>query len=196
MSSRVKQPVTQVRLTNVALVKMRRMGLRFEIACYKNKVVNWRNGVETDLDEVLQIRSVFENVSKVRGARAQLPFYTPVSRCESSPRASPPASDTPFRSIVRPVVGGRSSPSRVSPGRQPAGCPRAQGVLAKSKDLVTAFGTDDVDEVVKTILAKGELQVSDKERDSQFERWGPTHTLFPGVGTGDWCACVCGCLHT
>ncbi len=65
MSSRVKQPVSQVRLTNVAMVKMRKHGLRFEIACYKNKVVNWRNGVETDLDEVLQIRSVFENVSKV-----------------------------------------------------------------------------------------------------------------------------------
>jgi hypothetical protein len=65
MSSRVKQPVTQVRLTNVAIVKMRRSGHRFEVACYKNKVVNWRNGVENDLDEVLQIRSVFENVSKV-----------------------------------------------------------------------------------------------------------------------------------
>lgn len=71
MSSRVKQPVTQVRLTNVATVKMRRMGHRFEIACYKNKVVNWRNGVETDLDEVLQIRSVFENVSKVRRPRGR-----------------------------------------------------------------------------------------------------------------------------
>ena len=66
MSSRVKQPVSQVRLTNVAIVKMKKNGHRFEIACYKNKVVNWRNKVETDLDEVLQIRSVFENVSKVR----------------------------------------------------------------------------------------------------------------------------------
>lgn len=70
MSSRVKQPVTQVRLTNVAIVKMKKLGLRFEVACYKNKVVNWRNGVETDLDEVLQIRSVFENVSKVGGGAA------------------------------------------------------------------------------------------------------------------------------
>lgn len=68
MSSRVKQPVTQVRLTNVAIVKIKKAGHRFEVACYKNKVVNWRNGVETDLDEVLQIRSVFENVSKVCAA--------------------------------------------------------------------------------------------------------------------------------
>ena len=45
-------PVNQVRLTNVAVVRLKRGGKRFEIACYKNKVVNWRNGVETDIDEV------------------------------------------------------------------------------------------------------------------------------------------------
>ena len=27
---------------------------RFEIACYKNKVLSWREGVEKDIDEVLQ----------------------------------------------------------------------------------------------------------------------------------------------
>ena len=37
---------------------------RFEIACYKNKVVEYREGVETDLDNVLQIPSVFLSVSK------------------------------------------------------------------------------------------------------------------------------------
>lgn len=37
---------------------------RFEIACYKNKVLEWRSGIETDLDEVLQIPNVFLNVSK------------------------------------------------------------------------------------------------------------------------------------
>ena len=57
--------MTQVRLTNVALVKMKKHGFRFEVACYKNKVVNYRNKVETNLDEVLQIRNVFQNVSKV-----------------------------------------------------------------------------------------------------------------------------------
>lgn len=37
---------------------------RYEIACYKNKVLEWRSGVETDLDNVLQIPNVFLNVSK------------------------------------------------------------------------------------------------------------------------------------
>lgn len=56
-------------MTNVAVVKLHKTGKRFEIACYRNKVVNWRNRVETDLDEVLQIESVFENVSKVTASR-------------------------------------------------------------------------------------------------------------------------------
>ncbi|CAG8535507.1 63_t:CDS:2 [Diversispora eburnea] len=51
-------------LTNVSIVRLKKGGKRFEIACYKNKVMEWRNGVETDLDEVLQINNVFLNVSK------------------------------------------------------------------------------------------------------------------------------------
>ena len=37
---------------------------RFEIACYKNKVLEYRSGIETDLDNVLQIPNVFLSVSK------------------------------------------------------------------------------------------------------------------------------------
>lgn len=43
---------------------------RFEIACYKNKVLEWRNGIEKDLDNVLQIPNVFLNVSKGQSAPA------------------------------------------------------------------------------------------------------------------------------
>ncbi|CAL5444370.1 unnamed protein product [Camellia sinensis] len=44
----------------------------------------------------------------------------------------------------------------------------SKGVLAKSKDLVTAFGTDDQTNICLEILDKGELQVAGKERDSQL----------------------------
>ncbi|OMP82747.1 Ribosome maturation protein sdo1 [Diplodia seriata] len=44
---------------------------RFEIACYKNKVLEWRSGVEQDLDNVLQIPNVFMNVSKGQTANSQ-----------------------------------------------------------------------------------------------------------------------------
>jgi len=43
---------------------MYKCGKRFEIACYRNKVLNWRDKVETDLAEVLQVAAVFSNVSK------------------------------------------------------------------------------------------------------------------------------------
>ena len=54
----------QKRLTNIAVVRLKKQGKRFEVACYKNKVANWRSGVETDLDEVLQTEAVFSNVSR------------------------------------------------------------------------------------------------------------------------------------
>ncbi|RVE65133.1 hypothetical protein OJAV_G00133630, partial [Oryzias javanicus] len=108
-------PTNQIRLTNVAVVRMKKGGKRFEIACYKNKVMSWRTGAEKDLDEVLQTHSVFMNVSK--------------------------------------------------------------GQTAKKDDLVKAFGTEDQTEICKQILAKGELQVSDKERQSQLE------TMFRDIAT-------------
>lgn len=98
----LKQPINQVRLTNVAVVRLKRKGKRFELACYKNKVVSWREGTEKDLDEVLQTDSIFTNVSK--------------------------------------------------------------GILAKKKDLIAAFKTDENSKIVLEILQKGELQVSEKER--------------------------------
>ena len=44
---------------------------RFEIACYKNKVLAWREGAEKDLGEVLQIRQIFTNVSKGQFAKKE-----------------------------------------------------------------------------------------------------------------------------
>uniref|UniRef100_A0A0D6R5I9 U1-type domain-containing protein n=1 Tax=Araucaria cunninghamii TaxID=56994 RepID=A0A0D6R5I9_ARACU len=106
MSRILVQPIGQKRLTNVAVVRLKKHGMRFEIACFKNKVLSWRSGVEKDLDEVLQSHTVYSNVSK--------------------------------------------------------------GVLAKSKDLIKAFGTDDQEKICLEILDKGELQVAGKERESQL----------------------------
>jgi len=133
------QPVGQVRFTNVAIVKYKKQGKRFEVTCYRNKVVNWRNKVETDVDEVLQAPYVFTNASKVRGA------------------------DFGCRHFAE----GHSS----------------QGVQAKTKDLKAVFGTEDHLQCCLFILEKGELQVSDKEREVQLDRY----VLVP---------CVCHLLPT
>ncbi|KAJ3812746.1 SBDS protein C-terminal domain-containing protein [Lentinula lateritia] len=60
----INQPSNQIKLTNVSIVRLKKGGKRFEIACYKNKVQEYRNGVENNLDDVLQISNVFMNVSK------------------------------------------------------------------------------------------------------------------------------------
>lgn len=70
MSRQINQPINQVRLTNVAVVRYNVKGKRFEIACYRNKVMDYRAGLETDLSEVLQTDRIFTNVSKGRFAAA------------------------------------------------------------------------------------------------------------------------------
>lgn len=107
MAGRIKTPTNVKLLTNVAVVRMKKFGKRFEIACYKNKVVNWRNRTEKNIDEVLQTQTVFSNVSK--------------------------------------------------------------GQVAKRDDLIEAFGMEDQLEICKLILDKGDLQVSDKERQVQSD---------------------------
>jgi ribosome maturation protein SDO1 len=65
---RVSQPVGQKRHTNIAIVSVRKKvegkEYKFEIACYPNKVLNQREGIETDLAQVLQTETVFTNVSR------------------------------------------------------------------------------------------------------------------------------------
>ncbi|CAL8121504.1 unnamed protein product [Orchesella dallaii] len=69
--SKIFTPTNQIRLTNVAIVRMKKGGKRFEIACYKNKVLSWRSRVEKDVDEVLQTHTVFINVSKGQVAKKE-----------------------------------------------------------------------------------------------------------------------------
>lgn len=64
MSRQINQPSNQIKLTNVSMVRLKKGKKRFEIACYKNKVLEYRSGIETNLDNVLQIPQVFLNVSK------------------------------------------------------------------------------------------------------------------------------------
>lgn len=64
MPSGIKTPTNQVRLTNIAICKYSSHGKHFQIACYPSKCLNFREGVESDLGEVLQIEQVFSNVSR------------------------------------------------------------------------------------------------------------------------------------
>lgn len=101
-----KVPVGQVRLTNIAIVKYKAKGLRFEIACFPNKVLDYRKKVEKDIKNVIQSPNVFSNVSK--------------------------------------------------------------GSFARRDDLMEAFGTIDQLTILNIILEKGELQVTERERQSEI----------------------------
>lgn len=57
-------PLSQRRHTNIAVVRYTKNGVKLEIACYKNKVISYRSGLETRLDEVLQVDRVFSNVGR------------------------------------------------------------------------------------------------------------------------------------
>lgn len=62
--SRIFTPSNNIQLTNVAICRLKKGGKRFEVACYKNKVNDWRSGSEKDLENVLQLHTVYSNVSK------------------------------------------------------------------------------------------------------------------------------------
>ncbi|QLL33530.1 hypothetical protein HG536_0E04410 [Torulaspora globosa] len=104
----INQPSGQIKLTNVSLVRLKKGKKRFEIACYQNKVQDYRKGVETDLDEVLQIHQVFVNVSK--------------------------------------------------------------GLVASKEELKTCFGDAEPDAIIKEILTKGEIQLSERERQLMLNK--------------------------
>lgn len=64
MSARMQLPLCQQRHSNIAVVRLQKNGVRLEIACYKNKVVSYRAGLEARMDEILQIERVFTNVGR------------------------------------------------------------------------------------------------------------------------------------
>ncbi|ETV81534.1 SBDS family rRNA metabolism protein, variant [Aphanomyces astaci] len=68
-SQRVFTPLSQARLEHIDVVRLKKGGCRFEVACFKNKLVEWRRGIETNLSDVLQSEAIFDNVSRGKRAR-------------------------------------------------------------------------------------------------------------------------------
>jgi len=72
MAGRVSQPCGQVRLTNVATVRLRVGSARYEVAAYPNCIAAWRSGAygdgsgggDADLREVLHTVDVFRSVGE------------------------------------------------------------------------------------------------------------------------------------
>ena len=60
----LKQPVGMKVYTNVSIVRLKLGKGTFEIACYPNKVQDYRYKKEKDMKEVLQTREIFKNAIK------------------------------------------------------------------------------------------------------------------------------------
>ena len=60
----IKQPVGQKVFTNISIVKLKFGKSRFELACYPNKVQDYRDKKEKDINEVLQAKEIFTNAIK------------------------------------------------------------------------------------------------------------------------------------
>ncbi len=60
----INQPSSVKVLTNVSIVKLKVKNKKFEIACYPNKVNDYRQGLEVDIEEVLQTPEIYTNVAQ------------------------------------------------------------------------------------------------------------------------------------
>jgi ribosome maturation protein SDO1 len=137
----IQQPANQIKLTNVSLVRYKKGKKRFELACYKNKLLEYRSGTETDLDNVLQVPTIFLNVSKGETA----PNDELVKAWPHPAQSQGPSS------------GGKSGGKGGKKGKSKS---TEEGDAEKSWK----------DAIIEEILKKGEIQVNANERKELLDR--------------------------
>lgn len=139
----INQPSNRISLTNISLVRLKKGKKRFELACYKNKLLEYRSGTETDLDNVLQVPTIFLNVSKGETApNAELAKAWP----------QPKQAEQDSSTHVRGTKGGKK-------GKKGAEKHDEEGDEQAWKDMI-----------IREILQKGEIQVNAGERKELLER--------------------------
>jgi ribosome maturation protein SDO1 len=142
----INQPSNRISLTNISLVRLKKGKKRFELACYKNKLLEYRSGTETDLDNVLQVPTIFLNVSKGETApNAEL--------AKAWPQPKPAEHDSSTH--VRGEKGSKGGKK----GKKAAEKHDDEGDEQAWKDMI-----------IREILQKGEIQVNASERKELLER--------------------------
>jgi ribosome maturation protein SDO1 len=137
----IQQPANVIKLTNVSLVRYKKGKKRFELACYKNKLLEYRSGTETDLDNVLQVPTIFLNASKGETApNAELVKAWPL----------PESSDK---------TGGGGKGGK-------GGGKKSKGKNQDDGDDEQSWK----DAIIEEILKKGEIQVNANERKELLDR--------------------------
>jgi ribosome maturation protein SDO1 len=143
----INQPSNRISLTNISLVRLKKGKKRFELACYKNKLLEYRSGTETDLDNVLQVPTIFLNVSKGETApNAEL------SKAWPPPK---PAEQQDSSTHIRGTKGAGKKGKKAAAAEKH----EEEGDDAAWKDMI-----------IREILQKGEIQVNAGERKELLER--------------------------
>ena len=139
----IQQPANQIKLTNVSLVRYKKGKKRFELACYKNKLLEYRSGEETDLDNVLQVPTIFLNASKG----------------ETAPNAE----------LIKAWPMPEQNESKESSHGEKGG---GKGKKGKGKSMSHEGDNDKSwkDAIIEEILKKGEIQVNANERKELLDR--------------------------
>lgn len=140
MSSAIFTPSNRVKLTNVSVVRLKKAGKRFELACYKNRLADYRNFVAT----------VVGSDAAAGGSSQGQTGGTP-STDRRKQQLQVPGTVT-----LDSVLQSRAVFVNVS-----------KGELASKEDILKVFGKQATeDQILNTILQHGELQVSTKENDA------------------------------
>src|ERR1700677_985348 len=144
----INQPSNRINLTNVSLVRLKKGKKRFELACYKNKLLEYRSGTETDLDNVLQVPTIFLNVSKGETApNSELAKAWPPTKNEDKGEGD---------------TGEKVNKKGGKKGKKHA----AENHHDEAEDGDQAWK----DMIIAEILQKGEIQVNAGERKELLER--------------------------
>ncbi|KAI0382914.1 SBDS protein C-terminal domain-containing protein [Hypomontagnella monticulosa] len=159
----MSQYSNQIKLTNVSLVRLKKGKKRFEIACYKNKVLEWRSGIETDLDEVLQIPNVFLNVSKGQTA-------------PSAELAKAFGKDKPLNDIILEIL----NKGELQVGEKE----RAAQLDRVHNEVISIVASKLVDPRTKRVYTTGMIEKALDMLSSQAHQQGDKKTTETGSGTG------------
>ncbi|KRX58175.1 CAP-Gly domain-containing linker protein 1 [Trichinella sp. T9] len=185
--SKIFTPTNQMRHTNVAVVRMKKAGKRFEIACYKNKVLNWRSKMEREVALASSILTLMPHKSsEPLNEVKRLVAWDPRPVLEIYDELASNASTSLATAAHFPTWEQARNTMYYSRSKRYARLPLerdidevlqthhiftnvSKGELAKKEDLLNAFATDNQTEICKVILEKGELQISEKERKLYYE---------------------------
>eukprot|EP01079_Euglenida_sp_SAG-EU17-18_P008441 gene8441-1509_t len=171
MSFRMHVPVGQLRHTNIAVVRLKKGGKRFEVACYKNKVKDFRAGIEKDTGEVGLGQPDPAHPTRWPAPTKQARPPSPAGPCANgctSPRSSTDQDAVRLGPLWRPG-GNQMADSSLVLQIERVFINVGKGEYAKETELAQLFPGMSTVDICLHIAKHGEVQLGMKEREHEME---------------------------